>query len=205
VHIQQTTRSTYRQAAQVLAHAFIDEPVSQRVYRGLTPAQHLKNLTLDFTGELSICVQRGEPLELRQNGSLLAAAAIYPPGTYPLSWFDNLHSLVSAIAGHSRYDLRAWLAWLDAVGKLHPKLPHYYFEFMGVEPAYQGQGYGSRLLAEAVRRADAAAAGCFLETATPRNISLYERFGFHISDQIEVIGLTTWCMWRPPTTTNKGF
>jgi len=196
VPIQDTTRRTYRQAAQVLAHAFIDEPVSQRVYHGLTPAQHLKNLRLDFSGELAICVQRGEPLELRQNGSILAAAAIYPPGAYPLSWYDNLRSLVSAIAGHSRYDLRAWLDWLEAVGELHPKIPHYYFEFMGVEPAFQGQGHGSRLLAEAVRRADAAGVGCYLETATRRNVALYERFGFQVSNQIEVIGLTTWSMWR---------
>jgi len=197
VDIQPTTHRTYRQAAQVLANAFMDEPVSQRVYRGLTAAQHLKNLKADFSGELAICVRRGEPLELRQNGSILAAAAIYPPGAYPLRWYDNLRSLVSAIAGHSRYDLRAWLRWLEAVGELHPKMPHYYFEFMGVEPAFQGQGYGSRLMAEAVRRADAAGVGCYLETATPRNVILYERFGFQIRDQIEVIGLTTWCMWRP--------
>lgn len=196
--IQQTTRSTFRQAAQVLARAFITEPVSQRVYRGLTPAQHLKNLTRDFTGELSLCVRRGEPLELQQDGNILAATAIYPPGAYPLSWFDNLHSLVNAIAGHSRYDLHAWLHWLDAVGKQHPSIPHYYLEFMGVEPAHQGQGHGSKLLAEVVRRADAAGAGCYLETATARNLPLYERFGFQIKGQIEVIELTTWCMWRPP-------
>jgi len=197
MQVQAITRHSYRQAAHVLAQAFMDEPVSQRVYRGLTPAQHLKNLKLDFSGELAICVQRGEPLELQQNGSVLAAAAIYPPGAYPLSWFDELRSLFSAIAGHSRYDLSAWRQWLEEVGKLHPKIPHYYLEFMGVDPAYQGRGHGSRLLTEAVCRADAARVGCYLETATRRNLPLYERFGFQIRDQVEAIGLTTWCMWRP--------
>ena len=40
--IQAITRHTYRQAARVLARAFIDEPVSQRVYRRLTPRQTAK-------------------------------------------------------------------------------------------------------------------------------------------------------------------
>ena len=197
MHIQATTRRSYRQAAGVLARAFLDEPVSQRVYGGITPAQHLKNLTLDFTGELGVCIQRGEPLELRQNDAIAAAAVIYPPGAYPLSWFDDLRILVSAILGHSRYHLRAWQSWLAQVEKLHPKVPHYYLEYIGVEPTFQRQGLGSRLLAELTRRADVAGVGCYLETATQHNLPLYERFGFRVSDQMEIIGVTTWLMWRP--------
>jgi ribosomal protein S18 acetylase RimI-like enzyme len=197
VPIQPTTRRTYRQAARLLARAFVAEPVSQRVYRRLTPAQQLKNLTLDFTGELSLCVQRGEPLELCQNGTLVAAAAIYPPGAYPLSWFDDLRLRISTILGHTRYDLRAWEEWTHQVSKLRPQIPHYYLEYIGVDPPYQGQGLGSRLLSEITRRADAAIAGCYLETATPRTLPLYERFGFQVTNQIDVISLTTWCMWRP--------
>ena len=199
--VQAITRQTYRQAAralaEMLARAFVDEPVSQRVYAGLTPEKQLKNLTLDFSGELGVCVRRGEPLEVRQNGIPAAAALIYPPGAYPLPWLDEVWVTISARLGHSRYDLRAWQGWVEAVGKDHPTAPHYYLEYLGVEPACQGQGLGSRLLAELTRRADAAQVGCYLETATERNVRLYERFGFQVGEQKEIIGLQAWLMWRP--------
>jgi ribosomal protein S18 acetylase RimI-like enzyme len=180
----------------VLARAFLDEPVSQRVYRGLKASQILRNLTLDFAGELGVCMRRGAPLEVLANGAIVAAAVIYPPGTYPTGWLDERLIQISTIFGHTRYDLRAWQAWLQEVGKLHPKTPHYYLEYLGVEPALQGQGLGSHLLAELTRRADAAGVGCYLETATARNLPLYQRFGFEIATQKEIIGLPAWFMWR---------
>ena len=196
--VQAITRQSYRQAARVMARAFMDEPVTQRVYRGLTAAHTLKNLTIDFSGELSICLARGEPLELRHNGAIAAAAVIYPPGAYPLPWMAQLWVRLMTIWGHSRYDLRAWEAWLDEMEQHHPTLPHYYLQYLGVEPALQGKGFGSQLLAELARRADAAQVGCYLETATPRNLPLYQRFGFAITAQKEIIGLPSWFLWRPP-------
>jgi ribosomal protein S18 acetylase RimI-like enzyme len=197
VHIQATTRQSYRQAARLLARAFLAEPVSQRVYRCLTPAQLLKNLTLDFTGELAVCLRRGQPLELHQNGAIVAAAVLYPPGAYPLPWLAELQVTLTSIFGHARYDLRAWQDWLDEVEKHHPHTPHYYLEYLGVEPAFQGQGLGSHLLSELARRADAAHVGCYLETATERNLPLYQRFGFQVTAQKEIIGLPAWFLWRP--------
>ncbi len=165
--------------------------------RRLTSAKLLKNLTLDFTGELAVCLRRGEPLELRQDGAIAAAAVLYPPGAYPLPWFDELQVTLTSVVGHSRYDRRAWQDWLAEVGKHHPHTPHYYLEYLGVEPAFQGQGLGSHLLAELTRRADRAGAGCYLETATERNLPLYQRFGFQVTAQKEIIGLPAWFLWRP--------
>ena len=109
----------------------------------------------------------------------------------------ELHITLTSIFGHTRYDLRAWQAWLDEVEQHHPQTPHYYLEYLGVEPALQGQGLGSHLLSELTRRADAAHVGCYLETATPRNLPLYQRFGFQVTAQKEIIGLPAWFLWRP--------
>ena len=195
--VQPITRQTYRQAARVLARAFLDEPVSQRIYCRLTSPQILKNLALDFTGELAVCLRQGEPLELHQNGAIAAAAVIYPPGAYPLPWSAELLITLTSILGHTRYDRRAWQTWLDEVEQFHPHLPHYYLEYLGVEPAFQGQGLGSQLLSELTRRADAAGAACYLETATERNLPLYQRFGFQITAQKQIIGLPAWFLYRP--------
>ena len=197
MHIRAVTFHSCRGAAQVLARAFLDEPVSRRIYRGLTAGQILKNLTLDFAGELGVCIRRGAPLEVLHNGVTAAAAVIYPPGTFPLGWLDERLIQISTILGHTRYDRHAWQVWVEEVGKLYPKTPHYYLEYLGVEPALQGQGLGSHLLAELTRRADTAGVGCYLETATPRNVTLYQRFGFEVTTQKEIIGLPVWFMWRP--------
>ena len=194
---QVINRQSYRQAAQVLARAFMDEPVSQRVYRGLTAEQQLENLRVDFTGELGVCIRRGEPLALRLDGAIAAAAVIYPPGRYPLGWLDEQLIQLTTIVGHTRYDLRAWQDWLEEVERIHPREAHYYLEYLGVEPAWQGKGLGSALLAEMTSRADWAGVGCYLETATERNLLLYQRFGFQVVAHKEIIGLPAWFMWRP--------
>jgi GNAT superfamily N-acetyltransferase len=191
-----TTRQTYRQAAQVLGRAFMDEPVSQVVYRGLTTAQALKNLTIDFTGELAVCLRRGEPLQVSQDGNVLAAAAIYPPGAYPLPRLDQALIWLTTRWGHTRYDVKSWETWLEEVEKRHPREAHYYLEYIGVEPSYQGQGLGSCLLAEMTRRADQQGVGCYLETATRRNLPLYQRFGFEVVEETQIIGVQAWFMWR---------
>jgi GNAT superfamily N-acetyltransferase len=198
MQVQTTTRKTYRQAVKVLARAFLGEPVTGAVYRGLTTTQKEKNLTADFTGELAVCLRRGEPLEVLVNGAVRAAAVIYPPGALPLPRLDQWYIWWSSIWGHARYDLRKWAYWLEETEKLRPKHPHYYLEYMGVEPAFQGRGLGSFLLEDLTRRADQAGAGSYLETATPRNMSLYQRFGFQAIAEKKIIGVLTWFMWRPP-------
>jgi len=191
-----TGRESYRQAAQVLGRAFTNEPVSQRVYRRLSPEKRLKNLTVDFKGELAVCIRRGEPVHVCQDGKMVASAVIYPPGTYPLGQADELRLLFWTIWGHSPYDLRAWMRWLEEAGKHHPQDPHYYLEYLGVEPLLQGQGLGSMLLEYLTAKADQVHVGCYLETATRVNLPLYQRYGFRIIHEEEIIGLPTWFMWR---------
>jgi GNAT superfamily N-acetyltransferase len=193
-----TGRVTYRQVAQVLGRAFMDEPVSQRVYRSLSPDKRLKNLTADFTGELSVCIQRGAPVHVIQDDKVAAAAVIYPPGAYPLRRLDELRVQFWMVWGHSPYDLRPWLHWLEQAEKHHPEEPHYYLEYIGVEPALQGRGLGSTILEHLTNRADQAQVGCYLETATRINLPLYQRFGFNVICEEQIIGLPAWFLWRPP-------
>lgn len=197
--VVRTERETWHQAAQVLGRAFLDEPVSQWIYRGLSPEKCLKNLVADFTGELSVAIRRGEPVHVNQNGKIAAAALIYPPGAYPLKGLDELRLLFWTIWGHSPYDLKAWMSWLEETEKQHPREPHYYLEYIGVEPSLQGNGLGSDILRHLTSEADKAQAGCYLETATRKNLPLYQRFGFQIIGEDEIIGLPAWFMWRPYT------
>jgi ribosomal protein S18 acetylase RimI-like enzyme len=93
------------------------------------------------------------------------------------------------------------LALRKAMDATHPmERPHDYLWFLGVTPAAQGHGVGSRLLQAHTAELDARNRAGFLETATPRNVPLYQRFGFQIIAEYRpgADGPTCWAMWRDP-------
>jgi ribosomal protein S18 acetylase RimI-like enzyme len=49
-----------------------------------------------------------------------------------------------------------------------------------------------------INKADEVSVGCYLENANPRNLSFYERFGFQVIDEKEILGIPSWFMWRAP-------
>lgn len=194
------TRGNCRESAEVLGRAFMDEPVSLAVYRGLSPEKRLHNLTADFASEMEVCIRRGSPLQVRDNGRIVAAAVIYPPGSYPLPWIEQARIFIGSILGHDLYDIRPWLRWLAEAEEFHPREPHYYLEYLGVLPEVQGKGFGSSILRHLVANADELNTGCYLETVTPENVPLYQHYGFKVIAEKQIIGLNAWFMDRPPST-----
>jgi ribosomal protein S18 acetylase RimI-like enzyme len=196
--VEPVTRQSYRQAARVLAKAFADEPVSMVIYRNFSPEKRVRALTVDFSAELMVSLRKGNPIQISPDGEVVAAALIYPPGSYPLPVLDQWKFLLKSVLGNGCYDVKAWVKWLDEVDKLHPRQPHYYLEYIGVDPSYQRKGLGSCLLEHLVAMADLAAVGCYLENANPHNIPFYQRAGFQVISEIEIIGIPAWFMWREP-------
>jgi len=77
-------------------------------------------------------------------------------------------------------------ALLEKLEKNHPAEPHWYLPMIGVDPARQGNGYGSALLNHALERCDRQDKLAYLESSSPKNISLYERHGFESVGTIQV-------------------
>jgi GNAT superfamily N-acetyltransferase len=191
------TRQSYQECARVLGRAFLDEAVSLAVYKGFSSAKRLRNLIADFAAEMEVCTRYGCPLQICEDGKAVAAAIIYPPGSYPLPWIEQARIFVKSILGHDFYDIRPWLRWLAEVDEIHPQESHYYLEYLGVTPEYQGRGLGSAILKYVTTKADEENTGCYLETASPNNVSLYQRYGFDVFAEKNIIGLKSWFMWRP--------
>jgi GNAT superfamily N-acetyltransferase len=198
MEIAPTTQQTYRPVAQLLANAFIDDPVSIEVYKNFSPKRRLRALTVDFSIELLVCLRKGYPIQVNEDGKIAAAAVIYPPGTYPLPIIDQWSIMLKSFFKNGLYDIRGWLTWLDEIDKIHPTAAHYYLEYLAVEPEYQGKGFGSFILKYLNTRADKQGVGCYLENANPRNLAFYQHFGFQVTSEKEIIGIPTWFMWRSP-------
>lgn len=87
---------------------------------------------------------------------------------------------------------------IAAMEAVHPAEPHEYLWFLGVAPAMQARGIGSRLLAPVLDRADRNGHPAYLEATSPRNRDLYARHGFVAAAPIAAPGgPPLWPMWRP--------
>jgi GNAT superfamily N-acetyltransferase len=77
----------------------------------------------------------------------------------------------------------------------------WYLHYVGVRPDHQGKGHGGRIIRAQTAVADAEALPCWLETATPENVPLYERLGFATQAEWDVPGGGPhfWGMMRPPS------
>ena len=83
------------------------------------------------------------------------------------------------------------------VSKHHPKEPHYYLLTLSIDPAAQRHGQGSALMAPLIERCDAEAVPAFLETQREANVPFYGRFGFLLTERVEIPdGPPVWLMWR---------
>src|SRR3546814_15188962 len=80
-----------------------------------------------------------------------------------------------------------------------PRGRFWYLHYVGVRPDHQGQGHGGRIIRAQTAKADAEGLPCWLETATPANVPLYERLGFVIEQEWVVAGggPTFWRVRRP--------
>jgi GNAT superfamily N-acetyltransferase len=97
--------------------------------------------------------------------------------------------------GARRYD-----AFWDWVESREPDEPLALLDSVAVEPAAQGRGIGSALIEFGLARARAGGYGVMLETGNPRNVPLYERHGFRVTDAADapMDGPRIWFMrWDP--------
>jgi ribosomal protein S18 acetylase RimI-like enzyme len=112
----------------------------------------------------------------------LGAALWLPPGVHPDE--EMLFALLQdTIPEEDQADV---FALLQAMDRNHPVEPHWYLPMIGVDPAKQGNGYGSALLKHALRRCDGQHAVAYLESSSPKNVPLYERHGFELLGTIQV-------------------
>jgi ribosomal protein S18 acetylase RimI-like enzyme len=75
--------------------------------------------------------------------------------------------------------------FFTAMAEYHPKEPCWYLAVLAVDPTCQGNGYGAALMKEALAMIDEQGMPAYLESSNPRNISLYERYGFEPMGEIQ--------------------
>jgi len=114
-------------------------------------------------------------------GDRAAAALWLPPGV--ANDGEAIGAVLAAFVSDERQAVLGEV--VEEMDRHHPKEPHWYLAMLGVDPARQGQGLGSALLKETLKRCDAEGAVAYLESSNPRNVPLYERHGFEVMGLIQ--------------------
>ena len=169
--------------ARTLAAAFADDPAM--AFMIPDRAERVRRLERFF------------PLVVAED--LAAGHALHAPGSEVVTLWrgpDNLHvplwRMAGALAGYWRAlggNLGRAMRLSSAIAAHQPRdLRFSHLHFAGVDPAFQGKGWGGTAIRAGQDRARAAGLPIFLETATPSNVGLYQRLGFTITGEYDVSG-----------------
>ena len=137
-------------------------------------------------------------LALRASGGE-AAALWRAPGQAHSGTFEFLRTVVPLVATFGTA-LPRGLKVQGSIDAHRPKGRFWYLHYVGVRTGHQGKGHGGRIIRAQTTAADAEGLPCWLETATPENVPLYERLGFVTQGEWDVPGGGPhfWGMMRPP-------
>ena len=173
-----------RELAAVLARAFAHDPY----YSFLAGDAPERNDRMR-AGWVGLLRHASDRLSLTYTTDDHAGVALWHPPGYGGPGFVASLALLPAIArlagGYRRLRrVSRAVAALEERRRHWAREPHFYLSALGVEPARQGEGIGTALVQPVLERAKASNLPAYLETATARNVLLYERLGFAVVEEM---------------------
>ena len=185
------------QAAAVLVDAFEHDPVWKSILSDATPTQRIAA----FEAPLRYCLKYGQVCAPSED---LEGVAAWVPGHLSLMTPWRMLRSGAMWAGlrmgwEAAKKMGPIFAPLDADRKANMKGQTFiYLLVIGVAPAFQGQGFGGKLLRALIKESERTGTPLYLETETESNVRLYERFGFVVVKEIvlPIINLPMWEMTR---------
>jgi ribosomal protein S18 acetylase RimI-like enzyme len=165
-----------QRALDVLVLAFAADPVERWLYpeaRQYLP--HFPEFLAAFGGKAfthETVWQLGE----------FSAVAMWLPPRVDLDGDAIAAVLTETVAPAKHGDTFSVLSQMDDA---HPRFPHWYLAWLGVDGAVQGKGLGGELMKQCLTIVDQDHLPVYLETPNPKSISFYERYGFEVTGQAQ--------------------
>jgi len=192
--IQRAGQAELPAIIETLAEAFQTDPALSWI---LPDADHRKRALRSLFHVLA-------PADLRAGVALRSAddeaASLWrAPGQAHSGTLEFLRTVIPLVATFGT-TLQRGLKVQASIDAHRPKGSFWYLHYVGVRREHQGKGHGGRIIRAQAAVADAEELPCWLETATPENVPLYERLGFVTQAEWDVPdgGPHFWGMMRPP-------
>jgi GNAT superfamily N-acetyltransferase len=183
--------------AEALARAFDRDPVWGWGFEEADRERKLAALGAVFGFCAAAALRYGW---VRVTDGVEAVALWIPPGEpeMPAAEAERLPALIEEACGPESAPRVS--ALMEAFERTHPtEPPHFYLSLLGTHPDHAGHGLGTGLLAACLEEIDAAGAPAYLESSNAANVPRYERLGFGVLSEIELLpGIPATQMWRQP-------
>lgn len=199
VTLRELERSEFREAALVLARAMCDNPINLRAFRIKDRSHRIAALYRFFIPVVRGVAQRGQIVGAFRDDTLLGVCGMARPGLCQPTAFEKLR-FVPALAGSRLDRLLQVVRWTGEWARHDPEESHWHLGPVAVDPSAQGKGVGGAMLSAFCQSMDTLGASSYLETDKPANLQFYQRFGFTIVANTDVLGVPNWFMLRSPAT-----
>jgi ribosomal protein S18 acetylase RimI-like enzyme len=193
VTVERLQSSDTLEAASVLSHAFLTQPNIMAVWE--KQDEHVRHSieTVFQIAKLGRLVST--VLAARRDDQIVGALnmAEWPRCQLsPLDKFRLVPTMLRLPWGVISRSLQIQSNW----GKHDPQQRHWHLGPLGVLPQLQRLGIGSRMMEKSCEIIDQKKDAAYLETDRPENVLFYERFGFSVTAEEQILGVRNWFMWR---------
>jgi GNAT superfamily N-acetyltransferase len=193
--VRRATAADAAPLARTLARSFHDDPVACWA----CPPERLRPRLLERFYAVRLR-QLLDEQEVWTDPEHRAAALWAPPERWRTTVRQDLELARGMVVPRLLPRLPLVLRGLLGTERHHPEQPpHWYLAILGTDPAAQGRGLGSLLLAPVLERCDDDGVGAYLESSKERNLAFYARHGFRVTRELRLPrGPRLWAMWRDP-------
>lgn len=193
VTVRPITAADMDEACQLVGLAFADNPSNLAVVRGD------REKAIRLMEQAARVVQLGSRfshvLVAERQGEL---AGVLNAAKWPrcqLTVGQKIKSAPSQIRAIGSALPRAFKV-ASARAKHEPRKAHWHVGPVAVHPRQQGQGVGTALVSSFLDEADQQRLPVFLQADVDVNVVFYQRFGFTVVSEEEILGVNTRFMWR---------
>jgi ribosomal protein S18 acetylase RimI-like enzyme len=190
IHIEALNRDMAPQACRMLALAFVTNPLNIAAFG---PSQLARN---EEFFRVALAAMKGPKLVATDGSQILGLIHWVHSPHCQFSWFEQLRMAPAMVKGVGLGSALRVGSWQSVWSKYDPSPTHSHLGPLGVSPEAQGQHIGHRLMEKYCEELDRSSFAGYLETDRPENVSFYRRFGFEVTDEVTVLGIPNYLMWR---------
>jgi ribosomal protein S18 acetylase RimI-like enzyme len=204
VILRELPRAELGEAARLVGRGMRDNPSDVRIFRMPDAERRSQAMARFFMPVLHGLFRRGLILGAFRDNGLVGVCGMARPGLCQPTPLEKLRVLPSVVSGNPVWTSLRVLTYVREWARHDPSEPHWHLGPVAVEPVLQGQGIGSAMLGDFSTRMDDGCALSYLETDKSENVLFYQRFGFTVVAEAEVLGVPNWFMSRPARAMREG-
>lgn len=186
------------EAARIVGRGMRDNPANIRAFGAENPEHRCFALARFFSPVLRGLHKRGAILGAFRDGTLAGVCGMAPPALCQPTLLEKVSVIPSLVfANRVATPLRV-LRWVSEWARRDPAESHWHLGPVAVDSHLQGQGIGGVMLTVFCELMDREHALSYLETDKFENVRFYQKFGFTVIAEANVLGVPNWFMSRPP-------